>query len=99
MRWSFRAGASSGAPRKGQRQALKRLHRHVRDVGDLFGRDGELDVVQPLDDFLRRDLELHPGKSCADAAVNAGAECQMLADILAIDVEALRTREDRLIVV
>ena len=83
----------SGATGKRQRNAFDRLRRKRRQIGDLLHRDRKLDVVESLDDFLRRNLELHSNQCRADTAVDACTEGQVRSAVAAIQVQRPRTRE------
>jgi hypothetical protein len=54
---------------------------------------GELVVRNPRVPFLERYDELMPGQVHAQAAVRAGAEREVMVDVLAVDVEGERIRE------
>ena len=85
------------APGKGQWQAFDRVRRKRRQIGNLLDRYGELDIVEPLDDLLRRDLDFHPCKSGSDAAVYPRTEGKMSPGVAATDIQVTRAGEARLV--
>ena len=58
-----------------------------------------LQAGHPPRQFLERDDELDLGELLTDAGVNSVAECEVLAGILAMDVEVLRIGEHRLVAI
>ena len=63
-----------------------------------LGRPGELDGLQPGQQFGEQGAGLHPGEGGAKAVVDAEPEREMLVGVAA-DVEAERVVEDLLVAV
>src|SRR5882757_7522464 len=77
-------------------------HRQRTDAADEVGVEphrwtGDLKHEVALQDLLPQDFELHLGQPVADAAMDAGAERQMLARLGPADPEAFGLLDRRLV--
>src|SRR3546814_12659457 len=61
---------------------------------NLLDRYRQLDVVESTDDFLGCDAQFHSRQRRADAAMDPGAERQVIAGIAASEIQRTRTAEE-----
>src|SRR5689334_13697641 len=91
-RRGHRAGLLRFARNDGDRTSIHNPHRQRADTADEIRvqplrRADDLKTKAAVQDFLPEDADLLFGEAVADAAVDTGAESEMLARLLAVDDE------------